>query len=146
MQGPKFPRFRILLASTPKGDPILRRILEPIGQVVSAFTHDEAIAAIGGGVDLVVCSLRFDESRMLELLAQVARQLPDVPFVCCHVLDSELPEPSMQAAFTAAGQVGAVEVVDLAGITRREGADHAAARLRSSVRAHLHGAGHASMS
>ena len=137
---------RVLLASTPGADPILRHILAPLGAIVSAFTHEEAIAQIEAGVDLVVCSLRFDESRMLDLIAEVAQRLPHLPFICCRVQDSHLPEASLRAAFTVAGHLGAVAVMDLPQLARAGGEDRAEAQLNACVRAHLHGAGHASMS
>jgi hypothetical protein len=143
---PTSPTPRVLLASTPSADPILRHSLAPLGDVVSAFTHEEAMRHIEAGVDAVVCSLRFDESRMLDLIAEVAGRLPHLPFICCHVLESELPEASLRAAFTAAGHLGAVAVVDLPRLARSVGVHCAQAELNACVRAHLHGAGHASIS
>jgi hypothetical protein len=137
---------RVLLASTPGADPILRHGLAPLGRIVSAYTHDEAIAHIEAGVDLVVCSLRFDESRMLDLIAEVARSRPHLPFICCRVQESHLPEGSLRAAFTAAGHLGAVAVVDLPQLVRAGGERRAEAQLNACVRAHLPGPGHASMS
>jgi len=137
---------RVLLASTPSADPILRHILAPLRDIVSAYTHEEAIARIDAGVDLVVCSLRFDESRMLDLIAEVAGSRPHLPFICCRVLESELPGTSLRAAFTAAGHLGAVAVVDLPQLVRSCGERLAQAQLNACVRAHLRGPGHASMS
>lgn len=138
---------RVLLASTPSADLILRHILAPLAEIVSAYNHEEAIAQIEAGVDLVVCSLRFDESRMLDLIAEMAGARPHLPFICCHVQESELPEGSLRAAFTAAGHLGAVAVVDLPRLVRASGELRAEAQLNACVRAHLHGgAGHASMS
>jgi CheY-like chemotaxis protein len=137
---------RVLLASTPGADAILRHILEPLGEIVSAFTHEEAMERIEAGVDLVVCSLRFDESRTLDLIAEMAQRLPHLPFICCRVQESDLPESSLRAAFTAAGHLGVVAVVDLPQLVRAVGEDRAEAQLNACVRQHLHGAGHASMS
>ena len=146
MQHP-LPHFRVLLACTRSGEPVLRRILRPLGvEAVVAFTHEEALARIEEGVDLVLCSLRFDESRMLELIVELGRARPHLPFVCCRVLPSDLPEASLRAAFTAAGHLGAVAVVDLPGLERCEGAGRAEGTLRTSVAAHLQGEGRASMS
>jgi hypothetical protein len=140
----KSPSARVLLASTPSADAILRHILAPLGEIVSAYTHEAAIEEIDAGVDLVVCSLRFDESRMLDLIAEVAARFPRLPFICCRVQESELPESSLRAAFTAAGHLGAVAVVDLPRLVRAGGEDRAEAQLNACVREHLHG--HASMS
>jgi hypothetical protein len=144
---PPFAGHRILIASTPPGESILRRILEPLGaQTLSAVTHEEALDRIRKGVDLVVCSLRFDESRMLDLVAATAALRPHLPFVCCRVIDSDLPHSWLRAAFAAAGHLGAVAVIDFPELARSEGAGHAESELRASVAIHLQGASYASMS
>jgi DNA-binding NtrC family response regulator len=141
------PTRRILIACTELAEPILRAILDPLGaEVVAGFTHEQAIERIRQGVDLVVCSLRFDESRMLDLIADVARTNPHLPFVCCRVLDSDLPQTSLRAAFVAAGHLGAVGVLDLPALTRTEGAVLAEREVRATVAAHLQDAEHESMS
>ena len=146
MQRPNSP-LRILLACTEPGEPVLRRILEPLGvESIAAFTHEQAIERIREGVDLVVCSLRFDESRMLDLVAEIALARPHLPFVCCRVMDSDLPQTSLHAAFMAAGHLGAVAVIDFPELARAEGEEHAQCMVRETVAAHLQGAAHASMS
>ncbi len=138
---------RILLASTRDGADILRHALAPLdAETVCAFSKDEAARQLDRGVDLVVCSLRFDESRMLEFVAEAGRARPDLPFVCCRVLDSDLPEPSLRAAVPAAGHLGAVAVLNLPELSEREGSERAERRLREAVLSNLHGVGHASMS
>ena len=142
-----FAGRRILIASTPAGESILRRILEPLGaKSVSAVTREEALDRVGEGVDLVVCSLRFDESRMLDLLAAIASLRPHLPFLCCRVLDSGLPHASLCAAFTAAGHLGAVAAMDFQEIAASEGIARAESELRSYVADHLHDAPRASTS
>jgi hypothetical protein len=144
---PPFEGHRILLASTASGEAILRRILDPLGvEAVAAFTREQALERIGEGVELVVCSLRFDESRMLDLVAEIVPLRPHLPFVCCRVIDSDLPPASLRAAFTAAGHLGAVAVIDFPELTRCEGAGRAESDVRASVASHLHGAPRASMS
>jgi len=138
--------FRILLACTARGEPVLRPILEALGEIVVAFDHEQAIDHIERGVDLVLCSLRFDESRMLDLIAELGRMRPHLPVVCCRVLDSDLGDASLRAAFVTAGHLGAVAVLNLPELERREGVATARAELRATVLEHLHGVGHASMS
>jgi hypothetical protein len=141
------PRRRVLLASTREGDPLVRRILGPLEvDVLSAFTHEEAIERIREGVDLVLCSLRFDESRMLDLLSEVGASVHHPPLLCCRLLDSDIRESSLHAAFTVAGHLGAAAVLDFPDLVRREGLARAEAALRESVAAQLHDIGHASMS
>jgi hypothetical protein len=59
---------RILIADLPAGVSALRRILAAHATVLGTSSLDEAIAAIGLGVDLIVCGIHFDESRMFDLL------------------------------------------------------------------------------
>ena len=137
----------MLLATTREGDPLVRGILASVGvDILSTFTYDEAIERIRAGVDLVLCTFRFDDSRMLDLLSEVASAPHHPPLVCWRLLDSDLPEASLHAAFTAAGQLGAVALLNFPELMRREGFARAEAALRESVAAQLHGIGHASMS
>lgn len=141
------PPPRILLASTLDGMVVLRRALAPLeARTTCAYSHDEALQQVDRGIDVVVCSLRFDESRMLDFVAEMGRAHPGLPFVCCSVLESDLPAQSLRAAFTAAGHLGAVAVLDLPDLVRREGAELAERSLREAVLASVHGVGHASMS
>lgn len=140
------PRSRILLACTRDGAEILRQALACLdAEITCAYSKDEALARVDC-VDVVVCSLRFDESRMLDFVAQVARERPSLPFLCCQVTDSDLREPSLDAAFTAADHLGAVAVLNLFELARREGPRRAEQALRDAVVSHLHDVGHASMS
>ncbi len=144
---PTSPTPRVLLASTPSADPILRHSLAPLGDVVSAFTHEEAMRHIEAGVDAVVCSLRFDESRMLDLIAEVAGRLPHLPFICCHVLESELPGSVAARRLHRRGPPGRGRGGGPAAPVRAAWASTAPRpQLNACVRAHLHGAGHASIS
>jgi len=139
------PRSRILLACTRDGAEILRQALACLdAEITCAYSKDEALARVDC-VDVVVCSLRFDESRMLDFVAQVVRERPRLPLVCCQVTDSDLPEPSLDAAFCVAAHLGAVAVMSLPELARREGRARAEESLRRAVLAHLHDVGHASM-
>ncbi len=77
---------------------------------------------------------------LADLIAEVAQRMPHLPFICCRVQESDLPESSLRAAFTAAGHLGAVAVVDLPRLVRAGSEDRAEAQFHACVRAHLHGA------
>jgi DNA-binding NtrC family response regulator len=138
---------RVLVACSRDSEEILRNALDPLGvRILRAYTHDEAKAHLDAGIDVVVCSLRFDESRMLDFIAEIARERPRLPVVCCHV-SGKLREASLRAAFTAAGHLGAVAVVDFPDPDREAQTAGANAELRAAVAANLsHDVGHASMS
>ena len=139
-------RPRILLAAPYDAEALLRRALGPLElELFAAHDGDSAMRAVERGIDLVVCTLRFDESRMLDFAARIAHARPHLPVVCCRVL-SRLPGASLDAAFAAAGRLGAVEMVNLGRVARREGVPNAEEQLRAAVLAHLHGVGHTSMS
>jgi hypothetical protein len=133
-------RSRILLATTHDAEPVLRRALAPLDADL-AVEHEcgSALRVVEEGVDLVVCTISFDESRMLDFAARLGHDWPRLPFVCCRVL-SGLPAPAIEAAFFAAENLGAVERVNLRLAPSGE------ERLRRAVLAHLHDMGHASMS
>ena len=141
------PCGRILLACSPDSESILRNALGPLEtEIVCAFEHGEAQRQLAAGVDLVVCSLGFDESRMLDFIAEAVRERPHLPLVCCHV-HADLPADSLRAAFTAAGYLGAVAMVDFPEVARRASVAQAEASLRSAVMAHLrHDVGRVSIS
>jgi DNA-binding NtrC family response regulator len=141
------PSGRVLVACSPDSEEVLRGALAPLGvPIARAFTHDEAKAHLEAGIDVVVCSLRFDESRMLDFIAEVARERPRLPVVCCHV-SSRLREASLRAAFAAAGHLGAVAVVDFPEGGGANEAAAAQAALRAAVAESLsHGVDRASIS
>lgn len=62
---------RLLLAGTPTGLRVLRLIFEGEAELLSAETLPQATRLLAADPDLIVCTLRFDESRMFELLRLV---------------------------------------------------------------------------
>jgi hypothetical protein len=140
------PEPRVLLACTEEAEEVLRRALYPL-EAVLIPVHDIATAMreVECGIDLVVCTLLFDESRMLDLAARLARIQPHIPFVCCRIL-SDLPVHTLEAAFAAAGYVGAVATVDMPHTAHGAELARAEELLCGAVLGHLHDVGHASMS
>lgn len=75
---------RVLVAGT---TPAIERVREILGgevDTIAARSMREALQRLESHPDLIVCNVRFDESRMLDLL-QVAKTSPvtrDTPFVC----------------------------------------------------------------
>jgi hypothetical protein len=110
-------RPRVLLACTPAGYPLLSRILSEKADLVTAFSVAQAVQKLDDGVDLVLCSVQFNESRMLELAREVAGRKNRPPFVCCRVLESERSPRSLQAVM-----IGSVAFIDLLELERKAGA------------------------
>lgn len=128
----------ILVAATPETYTVVERALDGIGQLVPVFSGEEAARRIEG-VDLLICTMRFDESRMLDLLSLAMRRFPGVPCICCRLEASDLPAASLRAAFTAAGNLGAAGFVDFPRVQSERGEAAALAELRSTVLAQLRG-------
>jgi hypothetical protein len=111
---------------------VLARVLDGWCEWSAVYSVDEALQRLDDHPDLVICSLRFDESRMLELTAAVAHR-GDVPFVCCRVVDTDLPPHSLDAAITASRNLGALAFVDFARMRRESGTDAALVRFRDAL-------------
>src|SRR5262249_19590094 len=74
---------------------------------------DEATSLLkDASFDLIVCTMLFDESRMLDLLRLVKRekQTQSIPFVCVRIVETKLDDPrllkSLQASCSALGAAG----------------------------------------
>jgi len=130
------PIPRVLLACTPQGLPIFRGILTDV-ELVPALTEDEALKHLEDDFDLILCSMQFDESRMLDFLVAAKKRSPDIPFLCCRVLESELPQRSFTAAITAAKNAGAQGLVDVPILEREFGIENAHHLFRRIIGASL---------
>lgn len=123
---------RVLVACSDAALPVLTGALGESVEWVAVMSLEAALHALDAHPRAVVCSLRFDESRMLDLATEVVRR-GDVRLVCCRVGESELPPGSVAAAVTAARNLGAVAFVDFARLREELGAEAALARLREEV-------------
>lgn len=130
-------RSTVLLACTPQSRARLYPLLAGIADVVTASTLEEALQRLAAGPALIVCSMKFDDSRMLDLAAEASRRYPHIPFVCCRASESELPSASLHAVHAAASNVGVVEFFDLFEAAGELGPEHAADLFRECVARHV---------
>lgn len=131
------PQPRVLLAATEESAPALQRALRGIARLVVAYSEDEAMRLMGPDVGFVVCTLRFDDSRMLEFLSHVAQSYPRARFICCRGAESDLPESALRAAGIAATHLGAIAFVDLPALRERHGEERATELLAEILRDQL---------
>lgn len=103
----------ILLACAPSEAATLERLVPRGAKLVRVSSVDEALARMEQGVDAIVCSLQFDESRMLELAREAHARLPDVPVLCCNTQMSRVTSSWVHAAAIAAASLGAAAFVDI---------------------------------
>jgi hypothetical protein len=129
---------RVLAACPAAAFPRLRRILGRYVQLIAVDRLWIAQELLDGMPELclVICGVHFDESRMYELLQYSRRRRPDLPFLCVRMLDSPRRLGADEIAVSAKA-LGAMDVIDFAGISRELGARAAEQRLALAVRACL---------
>ena len=85
----------ILLASSPEAKIPLSKALADTYNLLPCHTQTEAISILnqrGGDIALILCTLRFNDSRMYDFLQYVKSndQVRSIPFVCLTVTRSAL--------------------------------------------------------
>jgi DNA-binding NtrC family response regulator len=111
------PHPLVLLACEPSETEVLRALLPAGASVVTVESKERAVERIREGVDAVVCTLDFDDSRMLELVREAHAQRPDLPVLCCRVFGGGISDITIRAAATAAFSMGVAAFLDLANPT-----------------------------
>src|SRR6476469_6283677 len=115
----------VLLACDPSETEVLRAFVPSGASVVTATSVEGAVERISQGVDAVICSMDFDDSRMLDLVQEAHGRRPEVPVVCCRVFGSRISDVCVRAAAAAALSVGVAGFIDLASRLPVFGADAA---------------------
>src|SRR5438105_13117609 len=108
---------RFLIASQPKAWQTLHTMLADVADLVRAHTTGEALKILlGDRIDLIVSTIAFDESRMMEFLQAVkqARSTERIPFLCSRVFVSVIRDHLVSALRDACKESGACDFVDVA--------------------------------
>lgn len=134
---------RVLVAGTPDAIATVRVVLGATFNLVCAGSSEEALRAINAPIDLIVCNVRFDESRMFDFLNAVRkrRDLRSVPIVCFRALDHPLTSAVRESIDTALQTFERATFVDLDAVAKRSGISSALLTLREVVLSSL-AAGH----
>jgi CheY-like chemotaxis protein len=108
---------RILIAAAAEPRAVLERVL-PDHDLFFAETLAQALKLLSErSFDLVICTIAFDETRMLELLgfAKANPEWKSTPFICARVRHGIVSSPSARkaVAFTCR-QLGAAAFLDVA--------------------------------
>jgi len=127
----------VLAAASPRGLSILYRVLPGRVAMLPVYAMRGVEAMLDESIDLVLCSLDFDHSRMFDLIRLVKARRADVPVVCCCVLDTQLSERGLRGMALAARQIGAADIVDLRPLRLGQGAGHAMPGSRTQVLSRL---------
>ena len=129
-------RQRALVAAQVAAWARLQLVLDPLLDTVHVQTIKDAFKTLDRErIDLIICTLAFEESRMIEFLQAVKRtaSAASIPFVCCRALPSVLSDDMVEHMRAACLQAGADALVDIARLDH----DKAQSVLTSAVTACL---------
>lgn len=130
-------RPRILVAGTPDAIETVDVLVGGDVRVIPVASIDDARRHLNRGVDLVICNLRFDESRVFEFL-QAVNSLPAArrpPVVCCRM--RPLSPRVRHAVELALEAMGGVDFFDLDRMRRQHGIERAHEMFRAALLSHL---------
>ena len=115
----------------------VRHLLGNAVDYLPARSMDDALHGFELHPDMIVCNVRFDESRMLNLL-QAAKESPETratPFVCVRL--APMPPSWKKGIEVEVLALGAVAFVDLSSLEKDVGREAAEQQLRRLVLSQL---------
>jgi CheY-like chemotaxis protein len=132
-------RPRILVAGTQHAFDLCTRVLGEDTEVVCAGSLREALAKLDDSIALIVCSVRFDESRMFEFLHALQTHPPakERPVICVRTGHAPLSPSTYDAIAAATEALGVQDFLDMHGLEQRLGEPAAEEALRQTVRMRL---------
>ena len=136
-------RRRVLVAGTQEVMEAAQAVFGVELELERAYSVDEALKRVQTGVDLVLCNVRFDDSRMFDFLGALNARPPEqqVPVICCRVARTPMSAGARRGIELALEALGVAAFVDLYELEQRDGVPSAHAALRELVQRHLGGGG-----
>ncbi len=128
---------KLLVAGTPSAIDKVQRLVGGEVDYLPAKSMDDALHGFEAHPDMIVCNVRFDESRMLNLL-QAAKQAPETrttPFLCVRL--APMPPSWKKGIEVAVLALGAIAFLDLSSLEKDFGRAAAEKELRRIVFSHL---------
>ena len=128
---------KLLVAGTPMAIKTVQHLLGSGVDYLPARSMDDAVHGFELHPDMIVCNVRFDESRMLNLL-QAAKESPatrETPFLCLRL--APMPPSWKKGIEVAVLALGAVAFVDLSSLEKDVGREAAEQQLRRLVLSQL---------
>jgi len=128
---------RLLVAGTPMAIKTVEHLVGAGVDYLPARSMDDAVHGLELHPDMIVCNVRFDESRMMNLL-QAAKESPatrETPFLCLRL--APMPASWKKGIEVAALALGAIAFLDLSSLEKDLGRAAAEQELRRIVLAHL---------
>ena len=110
-------RRRVLIAAQPHAAQVLQTLLQEVGSLIPVHTTADAFRVLEQQpIDLIVSTIAFDDSRMVEFLVSVkgTASVAHIPFLCSRVLVGALRDSLVGSMGAACRACGAVDCVDVA--------------------------------
>ena len=128
-------RRRVLVAGTQEVFDTAQAVFGAELELLSARSVAEALKQAEAGVDLVLCNVRFDDSRMFDFLGALNAMPParQLPVICCRVQRTPLSGGARRGIELALEALGVVAFVDMYELEQLHGAAAAQAALRDKV-------------
>ena len=129
----------ILVAGTPEGIATAQHALGNSFYYLPAYNVDQALSFLSDDVDVIVCDVAFDSSRMFDFV-HAARQVPTIrpiPIVCFRHQTRPLTRAIHEAIENALGLFGFTSFVDLYSLATQASVSHALSAFRAAVLAAL---------
>jgi hypothetical protein len=132
---------RVLVAGTQDVVDEARAALGAELELATAYSVAEALKEVQGGVQLVLCNVRFDDSRMFDFLGAL-NAMPGaerVPVICCRVERRPISAGARRGIELALEALGVLVFLDMHELEQRSGPAGARTALREAVMKHLRG-------
>lgn len=132
----------VLVADLHSGAQTIRNILSGRDNisVINTHTFAEAAAALDKNkINLIVCGLHFEQSRMFDFLriVQADPKTRSIPFICFRDLNSDLSLPVLEGLNIASKALGAIDFIDLYHLKSLNGVENADQYFREILLNHL---------
>lgn len=128
-------RPRILVAGASRTIAAVTGAVGEAGEIVPARSVREALLCLQDQIDIVVCDVRFDDSRMFDFLQHLKERPPDPPcrVVCVRTSGARLSSNLHKAIAQALEALGVELFVDLHQVALDHGEEAARQTLRRVV-------------
>jgi len=127
---------RILIAAQPSAWRVLQEMLSEVVDLVPAHTTADAFRILERErIDLILSTIAFDESRMIDFLQTVkgTSSTGHIPFLCFRVLPGVIRDSLVDSMRDACKQCGAVDLIDVARLSPEAAQDE----IRKVIKAYL---------
>jgi hypothetical protein len=110
---------RVLIAAQPGAWRMLQTMLGDVADVIPAHTTAEAFKILDRGrIDLIIATIAFDESQMMDFLVAVkgTNSTAGIPFLCSRVLRGVIRDSVVGAMRDTCKECGAADLIDIANL------------------------------